>query len=198
MVLSIFLTYLPYSLVSAYTPGPNTFLAFYSVGQRGWRKGLPVLLGMGGGFLCVSLLCGLLCYQLAVYVPAVAQVLKYVGACYILWLAIHVLRSKPAEQEGKTAGFWKSFALQFVNPKVLLYCVTIFTGYVLPVTDSLSALLLTGLFITLIGISGYLAWAAVGGLLQSVLIKYYKPFNLIMALILAYCAVTLVFPFRIF
>lgn len=194
MLFSITLSYLPYSLVSAYTPGPNTFLAFYSVGQRGWRKGISVLLGMGAGFLCVSLLGALLCFQLATYLPALTTALKYVGAAYILWLAIHVARSKPSEQEGQRAGFWKGFALQFVNVKVLLYVVTIFTGYVLPVTGSLPILLLTGVIITLIGVSGYLAWAALGGLMQPLLTKYYKPFNLAMALILAYCAVTLVLP----
>ncbi len=37
MLLSAILSYLPYSLATAFTPGPNNILALYSVSQKGWR-----------------------------------------------------------------------------------------------------------------------------------------------------------------
>ena len=39
MLLSAILSYLPYSLATAFTPGPNNILALYSVSQKGWRRG---------------------------------------------------------------------------------------------------------------------------------------------------------------
>lgn len=190
---SIILSYLPYGLVTAFTPGPNNFIALYAVSQNGWRKGKNVLLGIGLGFFCVMVLCALFCYELARYVPAVAGVMKYVGAAYIIWLAIHVARSKPAGGESKSMSFLKGFLLEFVNVKIILYAITVFTGYVLPHDARVHSLLLHALCITAIGMAGSVTWAAVGGIFQKFIAKHYRPFNMAMALILVWCAVTLAF-----
>ncbi len=44
--------------------------------------------------------CALFCYQLNHFLPTLSQALRYVGAGYILWLAVHVARSKPAGGSG--------------------------------------------------------------------------------------------------
>ena len=47
------------------------------------------------------------------------EVLKYIGADYILWLAIHIAFSKPStENAEQSASFLKGFMLQFVNVKI--------------------------------------------------------------------------------
>lgn len=190
---SVILSYLPYALVTVFTPGPNNIVALHAVSQNGWRHGKNVLLGMTAGFLCVMGLCALFCSALAAFVPSVAGVLKYVGAVYILWLAIHVARSKPEAQEGKPMSFWKGFLLQFMNVKIILYAITIYTGYVLPVQPGLASLLLHAISLTVIGAAGFFTWAAVGGALQRLLTKYYRPFNLAMGLVLVWYAVSLAF-----
>ena len=83
--------------------------------------------------------------------------------------------------------------LQFVNVKIILAAITTYTGYVIPVDDSLEALLASAVFLTLAGVSGTLVWAAAGSLLQRFLKKYYRPFNISMALLLVECAVKLFF-----
>ena len=191
MSFSVFLSFLPYALVTAFTPGPNNVVALYSVGRSGWRRGARVILGMIAGFLCVMALCAAFCYELAVYVPGLAKYLKYVGAAYILWLAVHVLRSAPAQEEGRPMTFWSGFALQFVNVKIILFAITIYTGYLLPAGGGLGALLLAAAVLTAIGASGFITWAAVGGVLQKFLARHFKPFNYAMASILALCAVKL-------
>lgn len=193
MLFSVVASYLPYALVTAFTPGPNNIVALHAVSQNGWRKGRNVLFGMTAGFLCVMVLCALFCSALAAFVPSVAGILKYVGAVYILWLAIHVARSKPEAQEGKPMSFWKGFLLQFMNVKIILYAITMYTGYVIPVTSGLGALLIHSVCFTVIGAAGFVTWAAVGGALQRFLAKYYRPFNIAMALILLWCAVSLAF-----
>lgn len=191
MFVSIF-SYLPYALVTAFTPGPNNIVALHTVSQYGWRRGKNTLLGIAGGFLCVMLLCALLCYQLAQYVPAAVEILKYVGAAYIFWLAIHIARSKPAAQAQSGCSFWRGFWLQFVNVKIILYAITIYTAYVLPHTAALLALLLHAFVLTAIGAAGCLTWSALGHALHSFLQKYFRPFNYAMAAVLLYCAVSLI------
>ena len=100
MLSSIFVSYLPYALVTSFTPGPNNVLALHTVSQNGWARGKNTLLGIIAGFFCVMAVCALFCYQLNHFLPTHSQALRYVGAGYILWLAVHVARSKPAGGSG--------------------------------------------------------------------------------------------------
>jgi cysteine/O-acetylserine efflux protein len=191
VLLSIIASYLPYTLVTAFTPGPNNIVSLHAVSQKGWKDGKNILLGIFAGFLCVMAICALFCYELGKYVPAAAGVLKYIGAAYIVWLAIHVARSKPEEDANRQVSFWNGFFLQFVNVKIILYAITVYTGYVLPYGASLPLLLLHAACLTAIGAAGMITWAATGGAFQKYLRKHYRPFNIAMALVLIYCAVML-------
>ena len=122
-----------------------------------------------------------------------ANIFKYVGAAYITYLAIYVARSKPDGGESNQMSFMKVFLLEFVNVKIILYAITVYTGYVLPYESSLSSLLIHAFFLTGIGVAGTVTWAAAGGVFQKLLKKYYRPFNIAMALVLLWCAVSLAF-----
>ena len=193
MFFSIMMSYLIYTVVTAFTPGPNNIVALYAVSQNGWRKGKDVLLGMAGGFLCVMFICALFCYELAKYLPSLTGTLKYVGAAYIAYLAIHVARSSPDNSDGRQMTFWKGFLLQFFNVKIILYAITVYTGYVLPYESSLTSLFSHAINLTVIGMAGFITWGVAGGLFQDLLTQYYRPFNIVMGLILVYCAITLAF-----
>lgn len=192
--MNILLSFAPYAFVTAYTPGPNNILALNTTSNYGWSNGRKLILGIGTGFICVMLVCAVGCFWIAKYISGIVSVMKYVGAAYILWLAFHVAKSRPDEGEQKEAGgFVKGMVLQFVNVKIILAAITTYTGYVIPVDDSLEALLASAVFLTLAGVSGTLVWAAAGSLLQRFLKKYYRPFNICMALLLVECAVKLFF-----
>lgn len=193
MFFSIIISYLPYTLVTAFTPGPNNIVALHTVSQDGWRNGKNILFGIGAGFFSVMAVCALFCYELAKYVPSVAGVLKYAGAAYIAYLAVHVALSKPDSGGNKQMSFIKGFLLEFVNVKIILYAITVYTGYVLPYDGSLGALLIHAVLLTVIGMAGTLTWAAAGGVFQTFLKKYYRPFNIAMALVLLWCAGSLAF-----
>ena len=193
MLFEILMSFLPYGVVTAYTPGPNNILALNTTSNYGWKQGGAMLFGIGAGFLSVMVLCAVGCFQISKYLDGVVGIMKYIGAAYILWLAVHIALSKPSKnEEVSTAGFWKGFALQFLNVKIILFAITVYTGYVIPSDNSLMTLLIAACFISVIGISGTLVWAAAGSLLQKFLNKYYRPFNIIMALILAENAVKLI------
>ncbi len=183
---------MPYALVTSFTPGPNNILALYSVSQNGWKKGKNTVLGIFLGFMSVMIICAVLCYWLAKYIPSLTNILKYVGCIYILWLALHIARSKPGGSGGSEVSFFKSYLLQFVNVKIIMYAMTIFTGYVLNVSTSFSFMLSNAVCLPVFGAAGTITWALAGGIFQKFLSKYYKPFNLLMALILVACAVKIV------
>lgn len=182
-------------MVTAYTPGPNNVLALYAVSQNGWNKGKNFILGISAGFFSVMALCALFCYELAAYFPSAVDFLKYAGAAYITYLAVHVALSKPGGGADRQISFLRGLLLQFVNVKIILYAITIYTGYVLPYGKDLGILLVHAMVMTAIGVSGTLTWAAAGGVFQKFLAAHYRPFNIAMASVLLYCAASLAFGF---
>lgn len=191
MFFAIAATYLPYTFVTAFTPGPNNVVALHAVSLGGWRAGKGALLGMTAGFAVVMVVCAVLSYQLAAWMPALAGVLKYAGAAYILWLAAHIALSKPGDEAGRNLSFWKGFALQFVNVKIIMYAITVYTGFVLPTSGDAGTLALHVACITAVGIAGMFTWAAMGSVLQNFIARHFRLFNGIMAAVLALCAVQL-------
>lgn len=185
-------SYLAYALVSAFTPGPNNLLSLHTAGQGNRRVTLRLIAGMGAGFLTVTLCCALLCYQLEKWMPAFTGVMEYVGAAYIVYLAISILVSKPKESAFRTPSFWKGFTLQFVNPKLYLYAFTIYTGYALPAGCGAAGLALHAAAITLIGLAGICTWAVAGNLLKVVFTKYARVCNAALAAVLIWCAAGMV------
>ncbi len=80
------------------------------------------------------------------------EVMKYIGAAYILWLAVHIAFSKKtSENTEQSASFLKGFMLQFVNVKIYMFGVTALTGYVVGYMSSFPALLFFELVIATIG-----------------------------------------------
>ena len=192
MIASTILAYLPYALITTFTPGPNNLISFYAVSTHGWKKGLKVIAGTGSAILIIMLFSAVFCHQLTSFLHQGISILKWFGAIYILWLAFRIARDRPGESSFNVATFTKGFVLVFINIKMLLYALTVFGGYIVNTTAELSVLLLHAVFLTALCTLSNLTWAAAGRALQQFINKHYRPFNITMAIILAYCALTLI------
>nr|WP_272036505.1 LysE family transporter [Paenibacillus sp. JJ-100] len=129
------------------------------------------------------------------YIPRITPVLNLIGCVYMLYLAIKIMGSKPADsQENKVNhySFLFGFTLQFINPKVILYGLTALSVFILPHTQSQQELILYSLLLTLIGISANLTWALGGRLFQRFLIKYERPFYISMGVLLICTAISFI------
>ena len=87
--------FLLYCMINAFTPGPGNILALNTVSSYGWKKGKPLFFGIFAGYYVVQIICALFVYGIGAFLPGALKILKYVGAVYIFWLAIHVAVSKP-------------------------------------------------------------------------------------------------------
>lgn len=120
--------------------------------------------------------------------------MTWIGVVYMLWLAWKTYNSKPhskGDNEKNTITFLSGFFLQFVNPKVILYGITTVSTFI--VTYYRSVLVL-GIFSALLASVGFIAtccWSLFGSILQAFLVKNDKLINIVMALLLVYCAVSL-------
>ncbi len=177
-----------YALINAITPGPGNILALNTVSNYGWKKGKPLFFGIFIGYYIVQIICAIFVYGVSAFLPNVLGIMKYIGAAYILILAIHIAISKPKiDNSQKSTSFLKGFFLQFVNVKIYLFGITAFTGFVIEYYKSFVALLVFELIIATIGSIATLIWIGLGILLKKIYLKYYLPINIILALLLLEC-----------
>lgn len=177
-----------YSMINAFTPEPGNILALNTVTNYGWKKGDPLFLGIFSGYYVVQMICAVFVYGVSALLPDVLGVMKYVGAVYILWLAVHIAFGRPDEDGGeKSASFWKGFMLQFVNVKIYLFGITALTGYVTNYSTSLPVLVFFELVIATIGTAATLAWIGTGLAIQKIYLRHYRLVNIVLAVALLEC-----------
>ena len=181
-----------YCVINAFTPGPGNILALNTVTNYGWKKGRPLFFGIFTGYYVVQLICAVFVFGIAAFLPSVLGVMKYIGAAYILWLAIHIAISKPEkDDDSRSASYMKDFLLQFVNVKIYLFGMTALTGYITDYHTSLTALVIAELFIATLGSFATLTWIGMEALIQKIYLKHYRIINILLALTLVECIISI-------
>jgi threonine/homoserine/homoserine lactone efflux protein len=111
-------------------PGPDSLLIMTRSATQGWRAGSAAAIGIGAG-TCVHILAAALGLSAVLATSSAAfTAVKLVGAAYILWMAVGLLRSK--KQEGQVQVlelprlpyrtiFAQGFLTNVLNPKVALF-----------------------------------------------------------------------------
>ncbi len=181
-----------YSVINAFTPGPGNILALNTVTNYRYKKGRPLYWGIFAGYYVVQVICAVFVFGVSTFLPDLLGIMKYIGAAYILWLAVHIALSKPTTGTvEKSVSFLKGFLLQFVNVKIYLFGITALTGYVTEYSASLWVLLLFEIIIATIGTIATLTWIGMGVLIQRACQKYYRVINIIL-LTLSECVYALI------
>ena len=98
-------------VVTTFTPGPNNISSASMGVTYGYKKTFSYLMGISSGFFVVMMACAYLSGALLNLLPSAERYLRWVGACYILWLAISILHSNPStpEPERTAKAFTKGF-----------------------------------------------------------------------------------------
>ena len=126
--------FLIYVIVTTFTPGPNNIMAMTNAMHDGFKRTIRFLFGIFAGFIVILLLSGLLNLVLADILPEVHLWLNVLGAGYMVFLAIHIIRSKPIVDDpsaNKFNSFKAGFVMQFLNIKVIVYGITVFSLFII-------------------------------------------------------------------
>lgn len=188
------LNFLSYAVVTAATPGPNNLMSLSNAGRLGFRRSFPFNLGIWAGFTTVMLLCTLFCGVLSDLIPRIHTPMLIIGAAYMLYLAWKTFKSPPITDDGGASkgSFASGLLLQFVNPKIYVYCIVSMEAYILPhYGGNWPALVLFALLLAFIGFVFTLCWALFGSAFKLLFSRYARATNTVMALLLVYCAVSL-------
>lgn len=188
------MSFLLYVFVASFTPGPNNIMAMLFAHQHGTKQTLRFCFGVGIGFFTLSLLCSYFNVLLKSFIPTVQLVMTILGASYMIYLAIKILRSNNQSQESENSKHNSVFSgalLQFVNPKGILYGITTTATFIIPFYHSHTSYFLFSAFLGLVGFVSTFCWSLFGSMFQKYLAAYRVQFNLVMAGLLVYCAVSI-------
>ena len=186
-------SFLTYAVVTAVTPGPNNIMSMSNGSRKGFKGALPFNLGIWAGFSIVMSLCTAFCSLLSTLIPKIKLPMLILGAAYMLYLAWETWRSSDSIEENHSrSGFLSGLLLQFVNPKIYIYCIMSMEAYILPFYNG-QALPLFGfaMLLAFIGFAFTLCWSGFGSIFKRLFSKHTRIINTIMALLLVYCAVSL-------
>lgn len=188
MTLDLLLAFVAFGFVTAVTPGPNNVMLLASGVNFGFFRSVPHILGTAVGMVVMIASVGVGLGGLIQAYPVLYDVLRWVGAAYLLYLAWRIARSgapKAASTGGRPLGFLGAAAFQWVNPKSWVMVVGAVTAYV-PLDGYFRNLLLVAAVFGVVAAPSVGVWAAFGTALRRFLEApgRVRAFNLAMALLL--------------
>ncbi len=188
MTLDLFFALVVFAIVTSVTPGPNNLMLLASGVNYGFRRSIPHMLGIAGGFTFMVVVLGLGLAQVFVANPLLYQVLRYAGGLYMLWLAWKIANSRPVG-EGKTGAkpmtFLRAALFQWVNPKAWVMVISAITTYT-PDTGKLESILMVAGVFGAINLPTVGIWTLFGTALRLLLEnpKTLRAINISMAVLL--------------
>ncbi|HWQ21598.1 MAG TPA: LysE family translocator [Clostridia bacterium] len=160
---------LGYAVASIFTPGPNNITSS-SLGMRvGYPRALRFIAGVVTGFFCIMVAAGLLTELLVSVYDRMAVVLKIAGVAYLLWIAWTVVRPEDRKHESPAAGgtrYRDGLMLQFVNPKVILFGLTMYATLLVPLAKNWLAVVISAVLLAILSFCSTSMWALLGAGIQ--------------------------------
>ncbi|MEH7416997.1 LysE family transporter [Neobacillus drentensis] len=183
-------SFLMYCIIITFTPGPTNLVILSTVHHFGVKKAMEYTYGATIAFGLLLVVSAMMNTVLIVIIPKILIVMQIIGSLYMLYLAYQICKrhsSKPAVNE--TGTFRSGFLMQFLNPKVVLFTMTVIPSFIMPNYTAMPAVTISVLAITLIGFLAFITWVLFGTIFKKFLQNHSKIVNVMMALFLAYSAV---------
>ncbi len=148
----------------AFAPGPANLAVALVAASEGWRRAVPMALGLASGLAIWGVLAALGLGAVLAASEGALMVLRLSGGAYLLWLAWKAGRSsfsRDAVQERIAGGrFRDGLLLNLSNPKAVFAWLAALSMGLGPSDGAGMLALATGLCMV-IGLANYLAWSFV-------------------------------------
>lgn len=195
MISANFLPLISFVLITSFTPGPANISSASMGVLHGYRKTLKFLFGLSSGFFIVMLLSGWVSGMLLKAFPGLETLLRYAGAAYILYLAFSILKASYTFKEGDqdAMGYAHGLMLQVLNPKLIVYALTLFASFLAPITGNAALVFLAVVLLAITAFCATSTWALFGSAIKNSLKspRISLGINVLLALLLVYSAVEL-------
>ncbi|MDO8950681.1 MAG: LysE family transporter [Actinomycetota bacterium] len=184
--------FLTYVAVTTFTPGPNNIMSMSNASRYGFKRSMRFTWGVGVGFFLV--VGSAIAFTIVLYrvIPTIKPVMTIIGAAYILWLAWKTLTSSLHDEDAASQStFLSGMLLQFLNPKAILYGITVASTFIVPYYHSTVVQVGFAAALALVSVVSTSCWALFGSVFRRFMAKNQRVVGYVMAALLVYCAVSL-------
>lgn len=158
-----------YYFVMYATPGPNNSILTASGIKFGFIRSVPNIIGISSGH---GIQLALVCFGLGSLFsqfPILLEVLKYIGACYLLYLAWKMFGSlniSRTEEKSSPLKYYEAILFQFVNPKAWVICITAVSLFYPENVNLIIGTLFLVIMSTIINLPSISMWAFGGSIIR--------------------------------
>lgn len=183
-------SFLLYCFIVTFTPGPTNIVILSTVHNRGTKRAMEYTYGATVAFGLLLIISAILNTMLITFIPKVLIIMQLIGSIYMLYLAYQIYKMNTTDSTANQTGtFMSGFLMQFLNPKVVLFTMTVIPSFILPYYSAMSTLSISVIVITIIGFLAFITWVLFGTIFKKFLQIHKKTVNVIMALFLVYAAI---------
>ena len=186
-----------YYFVMYATPGPNNSILTASGIKFGFIRSVPNIIGISSGH---GIQLALVCFGLGslfLQFPILLEILKYIGACYLLYLAWKMFGSlniSITDEKSSPLKYYEAILFQFVNPKAWIICITAVSLFYPEKENLIIGTLFLVIMSTIINLPSISMWAFGGSVIRHYLSneKLKKIIEWLLAILLFGTAISIV------
>ena len=182
-----------FGIVTAFTPGPNNILSSYSGFNFGFKKTIPLMLGVILGWTTLLVLMELGLIVIFQKINYLQTVIKILGSIFLIYLAYKIAYSNIKENNPlkKPIRFLDMFLFQFINPKSVVVSMTVVSTFIDAQNNYVRDFIIVtsiGFFVAVFSIS---SWCLLGKYLRKFVTsdRFIKNFNYTMSFLLIVCVI---------
>ena len=180
------------SLSLGFTPGPNNAVASYSAFNFGFKKTIPLIMGVGLGYTTLVILINYVLISIFKTYPIIQEIIRILGTVFLVYLAYKIATSNTSNNEKKTnpVTFYDTFVFQFINPKGVMAATTLISKFV-DQDNYISTSVMVIIVCSLTAFSSITAWTLLGKFLRKFATNnsFIKRFNYVMSVLILVCII---------
>ena len=178
------------SISMGFTPGPNNAVASYSAFNFGFRKTLPIILGVGFGYTALVILLIVVLISVFQEYPLIQEIIRILGSIFLIYLAYKISFSngKSDDKIENPVKFYETFFFQFINPKGVMAAITLISKFVIQ-DEYISSSITVIVVCSVTAFVSITLWAGLGKFLRKFATnnEFIKRFNYAMSILLIGC-----------
>ncbi len=172
MDLTWFLPWFGLMFPLAFSAGPNNLMCASCGAAYGFRRTLPLILGINTIIALYSVLAGTGIGELFIHTPWLMQYFRIAGCIYILWLAYSffragIQRNNPVSVQ--SAGYFTGVVVSALNPKLILALILMYSQFFNPSGKLVPQIIVLTTAVVLLSASAHVVWTMAGNFLSLLL-----------------------------
>ena len=188
-----FLPLVLFGIATAFTPGPNNIMSSYSGFNFGFKRTIPLMLGVIFGWTTMLTLMSsglIVIFQKYVFLQ---NIIKILGTIFLIYLAYKIAFSSVNSSEDikKPVTFFDTFLFQFINPKGVIVAMIAVSTFIDVQNNYLRDALIVIIIYFFMAVFSVSSWCLLGKYLRNFATSetFIKKFNYTMSFLLIVCVI---------